>query len=237
MTTIGYIFLDANRDELIPLEKQRQVLQTYASELKLSFDEILVEQSYSPAIPLMERKEGLRMVHNTQRLDTIIVMKASWVLGTPQFALSFLERLKEKEISLYCIDLEGNISMPTQTKLIRSQGISVLTLKLCEALSLGGTGNHGAAIRAGKARQKMEGKYLGGPVPFGWLVGEDGKLQQDSRQQNLILEMIRLKADRWSYRDIAKKMQEEQGLKLSHEGIRRILLKNPEKASANLPDY
>ena len=236
MTTIGYIFLDTNRDELIPLEQQRQVLQTYASELRLSFDELLVEQSYSAVIPLMERKEGIRMVNNAQPLDTIIVMKASWVLGNPKATLSLLNILKEKEISLYCIDLEGNISVPTQTKLIRSQGISALIFKLCEALSLGGNGNHGAAIRAGKARQKMEGKYLGGPVPFGWLVGEDGKLQKDSQQQNFILEMVRLKADRWSYRDIAKKMQEEQGLKLSHEGIRRILLKNPDMTRDRLPD-
>ena len=237
MTTIGYIFLDANRDELIPLEQQRLELQTYATELRLSFDELLVEQSYSPAIPLLERTEGKRMVSNAQPLDTIIVMKASWVLGNPKVALSLLEKLKEKEVSLFCIDLEGNISMPTQTKLLRSQGISSMVYKLCNALSLGGSGGHGAAIRAGKARQKMEGKYLGGPVPFGWMVGEDGKLQQDMQQQDLIAEMIRLKADRWSYRDIAKKMQEEQGLNLSHEGIRRILIKNPKPVSTLSPDF
>ena len=74
----------------------------------------------------MERKEGIRMVNNAQPLDTIIVMKASWVLGNPKATLSLLNILKEKEISLYCIDLEGNISVPTQTKLIRSQGISAL---------------------------------------------------------------------------------------------------------------
>ena len=133
MTTIGYIFLDTNRDELIPLEQQRQVLQTYASELRLSFDELLVEQSYSAVIPLMERKEGMRMVNNAQLLDTIIVMKASWVLGNPKATLSLLNILKEKEISLYCIDLEGNISVPTQTKLIRSQGISALMRMLALA--------------------------------------------------------------------------------------------------------
>lgn len=232
MTTIGYIFLDENRDALIPLEQQRQVLEEYAKGLNVSCNELLVEQSYSPVVPLAERDEGARMLEYVQQDDIILVMQSKWVFANPKAALSLLETLKKKEVSLFCVDLEGNVSMPTQRKLISSQGISSLVYKLCEALSLGesGGGSHGAAIRAGKARQKKEGKYLGGPVPFGWLVGEDGRLQQDPKQQELIAEMIRLKADRWSYRDIAIKMQEEQNLKLSHEGIRRILLKNPGKA-------
>lgn len=227
MTTIGYIFLDVNRDALTPLEKQRQALESYAQKLNLSCDELLIEQSFAPVIPLLERNEGRRMLENVHRGDTILVMEAKWVLGSPKKALALIKRLKEKEVSLFCADLDGNISMPTQRKLISSQGISSLVYQLCEALSHGeGGGNHGAAIRAGKARLKMEGKYMGGPVPFGWMVGEDGRLQQDVEQQELIAEMIRLKADRWSYRDIASKMREHLGLDLSHEGIRRIILKN-----------
>ena len=226
MTTIGYVFLDVNRDNLIPLEKQRQSLENYAQKLDLSCDELLVEQSFASVVPLSERIEGRRMLQNVQRGDTILVMQARWVLGTPQNALSLIGVLKEKEVSLFCADLDGDISMPTQRKLQATQGIATLVYQLCEALSYRERGNHGAAIRAGKARLKQEGKYLGGPVPFGWMVGEDGRLKQDLKQQELISEMIRLKADRWSYRDIASKMQKKQGLKLSHEGIRRIILKN-----------
>ena len=225
MTTIGYIFLDVNRDDLIPLDQQRKELENYAQELKLSCDELLVEQSYSPVVPLIERKEGSRMLDNVQIGDTILVMQAKWVLGKPKTALSLLNMLKEKSISLYCVDLAGNISMPTKRKLLSSKGISSLVSQLCEALSYGESSKHGAAIRAGKAKLKKEGKYTGVPVPFGWQVGDDGKLKQDVYQQEIIEEMIRLKADRWSYRDIANKMHESHHLKLSHEGIRRILLK------------
>jgi len=227
MTTIGYIFLDIKRDVLTPLEEQRQALESYAQKLNLSCDELLVEQSFALVVPLAERNEGRKMLDNVQRGDTIIVMQAKWVLGTPQNALSLIRVLKQKEVSLFCADLDGNISMPTQRKLLSSQGISAIVYQLLEALSHEAAGgNHGAAIRAGKARLKMEGKYSGGPVPFGWMVGDDGRLQQDEEQQKLITEMIRLKADRWSYRDIASKMREQQGLRLSHEGIRRIILKN-----------
>ncbi len=230
MTTIGYVFLDVERDALVPLERQRLVIEEYAKTLKLYCDELLVEESYSPAVSLMERKQGALMLRNVSDGDNILVMQAKWVLGNPRNALSLLEILKKKKVSLFCADLEGNVSMPTQKKLVASQGISSLVYQLCKALTFGERGNHGAAIRAGKAKRKKEGKYLGGPVPFGWKVGEDGRLEQDPEQQELIEEMVRLKADRWSYRDIAKKMQNGKGLTLSHEGIRRILLNNAIKS-------
>lgn len=58
MTVIGYIFLDTNRDELITLATQQEMLEAYARGLGLQFDELLVEQSYSPATPFVERTEG-----------------------------------------------------------------------------------------------------------------------------------------------------------------------------------
>ncbi len=229
MTTIGYIFLDTNRDALIPLEQQRTILEEYALKLKISCNELLIEQSYTPTISIMERSEGARMLENVQHGDNILVVQSKWVLGTPKSAMSLLKFLNERGVSLHCVDLKGDIAQSTQAKLVSSRGIATLVYQLCEALSLGGSGNHGAAIRAGKARKKKEGKYLGGPVPFGWQVGDDDKLQLDHKQQALISEMRQLKSDRWSYRDIAIKMQQEQELQLSHEGIRRILLKNTDQ--------
>ena len=85
--------------------------------------------------------------------------------------------------------------------------------------------SHSEAIRAGKARKKKDGKYSGGPVPFGYFLGEDDCLHKDEQQQLIIQEMRNLKADRWSYRNIAKKLDEEYRLKFSHEGVRRILMK------------
>jgi DNA invertase Pin-like site-specific DNA recombinase len=230
MTTIGYIFLDAARDSLIPLAEQQQVLEDYAKGLGGMCEELLVEQSFSPATPLQERTEGKRLLENVQDGDTVLIMKAKWVLGDASNALLLLGLLKEKGVSVFCVDLDGDIVQETERKLTISQGIAPVVRALCEALSVTmESGGHSAAIRAGKARQKEEGKYLGGPVPFGYQVADDGRLQQNSEQQILIDEMACMKEDRWSYRDIARKMKGEHGLKFSHEGIRRILLKNKKK--------
>ncbi len=116
----------------------------------------------------------------------------------------------------------------TERRLAVSRGIAPVVRVLCEALAqqLPQSGGHSAAIRAGKAKQKKEGKYLGGPVPFGYSLGSDACLHRDEDQQGLIRKMCDMKADRWSYRAIAGKMNEQYDLHFSHEGIRKIILKN-----------
>ncbi len=230
MTVIGYIFLDVSRDNLIPLSLQQQMLEEYAGELGLRFDELLVEQSYSPETSFMERAEGKRLLENVEDGDTVFTSQAKWVLGTAQEALLLINMLKDKKVSLFCLDLDGDIVQEAERKLVVSQGIAGLVQSVCGALSVRmESGHHGAAIRAVKARQKKAGKYLGGPIPFGFQVDGDGRLQQNGDQQIIIDKMLSMKEDRWSYRDIARKMQENHDLKFSHEGIRRILLKNQKK--------
>ncbi|HIP39969.1 MAG TPA: hypothetical protein EYG88_11415 [Desulfocapsa sulfexigens] len=227
MTTIGYVFLDTNRDELISLPVQQEMLETYAGGLGLQFDELLVEQSYSPATPFMERDEGRRLLENVQESDTVFTARARWVLGTPPEALRLIQMLRDKKVSFYCVDLDGDIIQETERKLVVSQGIAATVRSVCEALlTKMESGRHSAAIRAGKARQKKAGKYLGGPVPFGFQVNDHGYLEKNEEQQIIIDQMLNMKEDRWSYRDIARKMKEDHGLKFSHEGIRRIMLKN-----------
>ncbi len=227
MTTIGYVFLDTARDSLVSLAKQQKVIEEYAGNLGKVCDELLVEQSFSAGTAFMDRKEGKRLLENVVSGDVIIVMKTMWVLGSPRKGLALLNKLREKQVSLFCVDMDGDLVLETERKLTVSQGVAPLVRLLCEALSAGADNNgHSAAIKAGKARRKREGKYLGGPVPYGFQVSGDGRLCLNNKQQTIIAEMVGLKEDRWSYRDIAKKMKDQHGLRFSHEGIRRILLKN-----------
>jgi len=226
MTTIAYIFLDTDREILIPLVKQQELLGEYVQELEMVCREFLIEENYSCRVPFKERKEAQLLLENIQVGDVIVTLHARWVLGSPGEALQLLALLKEKQISLYCVDLKGDIVNKTERKLQVNEGIAPIVLDLCKALSVGvDSKSHAEAIRAGKARRKKDGKYLGGPVPFGFFLGDDDRLQKDEQQQGIIQEMRSLKADRWSYRNIARKLEEKYSLKFSHEGVRRILMK------------
>ncbi len=226
MTIVAYIFLDVDRNALVPLLKQQERLEEYVQGLNMVCREFVIEENYLCTVPFMERREAGRLLENVQSGDVIVTLRAKWVLGNPAGALQLLALLKEKQVSLYCVDLDGDIVHKMERKLQVSEGISVLVHDLCEALAVSASSKgNSEAIRAGKARRKKDGKYLGGPVPFGFLLGEDDRLHKDEQQQEIIKEMLSLKADRWSYRNIAKKMVETHGLKFSHEGVRRIVMK------------
>jgi DNA invertase Pin-like site-specific DNA recombinase len=157
------------------------------------------------------------------------VAQAVFVLGSSREASRLLQVLRERGISLVCLDIDEDISLDRERRLVVSKGGAVLVQKILAALSICDSTRHGEAIRATKRSQKREGKYLGGPVPFGWQIGDDGYLVQNVEQQRMIREMLRLREDRWSYRDIASKLLEKHGLNLSHEGIRKVLETNMRK--------
>lgn len=230
MTVVAYVFLDSDRAELIPLAQQQEQLTAYVRGLDMHCQEFLIEENYASSVPFQERGEARRLLENVQSGDTIFTLCAKWVLGSPKEALRLIALLKEKNVSLYCADLDGDIVKKTKRKLQINEGIADLVQELCKALSVAivENNNHAKAIRAGKARKKKDGKYLGGPIPFGFELGEDDCLHRNEEQYVIIQEMQELKADRWSYRNIAQKMKERYGLTFSHEGVRRILLKNRE---------
>jgi DNA invertase Pin-like site-specific DNA recombinase len=191
-------------------------------------DDFFVEQGASLKSPFRERKEAAGLLAGAQSGDTLITMKSEWIFGSSKEGVRLIRMLKKMSISLYCIDLNQNISLATERKLVVSEGGSALILAVLTALAACDSSKHGESIKATKGYQKREGKYLGGPVPFGWQV--DGEyLVQDLKQQQIIKEIIKLRSDRWSYRDIARKLQERNSVQLSHEGIRRILVSNAKK--------
>ncbi len=73
-----------------------------------------------------------------------------------------------------------------------------------------------------KADQKARGCYLGGKVPFAWRRGESGELVPHKAEQEVIREMVSLRAQGKALRAIAEAVQAK-GHRLSHEGVAGVL--------------
>lgn len=228
MTALGYIFVTMGRDAQIPVADQQRAISEYGKKTGFEVEEYFIEQGCSLKSPFRERKEAARLLSGLRQGDVIITPKAEWVLGSAKEGARLIRMLGKQGVSLYCIDLQENISLETERKLVVSTGSSSLVLAVLNAIANCDGSKHGESIKATKRHQKREGKYLGGPVPFGWRV-EGEYLAQDLRQQQVIREILALRADRWSYRDIAGKLKAKHNIKLSHEGIRRILANNAQK--------
>jgi DNA invertase Pin-like site-specific DNA recombinase len=225
MTVVGYIF-EMEYDPTIPDQDHQQAdLQLYAEQLGVEVDFYRVEKGLSIKRPFGERVEGARILSELMKGDIILAARAEWVLGSAKDGLGLLVLLEEKGIALYCQDLNENLSIREERKLVVSEGKAEFTKKLLAALTVCESSKHGEAIKAAKRQMVKEGRYIGGPVPFGWQV-KDGFLKKDREQQKVIGQIKKWRADRWSYRDIAEKLREQFGVKLSHEGIRKVLLKS-----------
>ena len=226
MSGIGYIYLAMQREYQVSMADQQKAINDYATGIKLSISDIFVEEGSSMKKPFKDRPEGKRVVAEMQGGDTIIVYNSAWLLGSAREAVKLLKLLRKKQVALHCIDLGVDISMPAERKLAVTEGPADLILQLLESLSVCESSKHGESIKAAKKQLKRRGLYLGGPVPFGWKVSSEGVLERNGTEQKIIKEILRLREDRWSYRDISIKLWERFQLKLSHEGVRKALERN-----------
>jgi len=233
MAVFGYIFLAVSKEHQISLGDQQRMLGQFAASLGLNVDEVVVEESTSMKKPPGDRPAASKLLSLLQPGDTVIVLKSEWLLASAKEGARLLRGLKKRAISLFCADLKENISMPTERKLVVSEGSAELIQTLLDALAICEESSHGDAIKATKRKRKRQGKYLGGPVPFGWQVNDSGDFEQKNEEQQIIEEINSLRADRWSYRDISAKLQQNRGIHLSHEGIRRILKNDRQRKEAD----
>lgn len=225
MNIFGYIFLTVEKELLVDEEAQRQAIYGYVQSIG-QLEELFVEEGTALKRPLRERSEGGRMLARCRAGDLIVTMNSAWVLGSAVEAGKLLAMLRDNNVALYCLDIGENISVKEKRKLIVYEGCAQVVTRLLAALSVCESSGHGQAIRASKRNLRKQGKYIGGPVPFGWQVNEDKILVENEEQQKVIQAIIAMREDRWSYRDIADKLKVEYDIQLSHAGVRRILDNN-----------
>jgi DNA invertase Pin-like site-specific DNA recombinase len=102
-------------------------------------------------------------------------------------ALNVIRESQRQQISLWLLDLGGDVS---------GDGIAKLVLTILAAIAEFERERIGERIRDAKRHQKRTGQYLGGARPFGWRIGEDGGLIEDEAEQSALAEMRELRSAR-----------------------------------------
>jgi hypothetical protein len=73
-----------------------------------------------------------------------------------------------------------------------------------------------------KAEQRSKGRFLGGSVPFGYMVDDVGNILPHDAQQAAIVEMRAMRAAGLALRPISDRMKAK-GFDLSHQGVKEVL--------------
>jgi putative DNA-invertase from lambdoid prophage Rac len=105
---------------------------------------------------------------------------------------------------------------------VTGNGVSKLVFTILSAVAEAERDRIRERIRDVKADQRKRQRYLGGIVPFGWRIGEDGALVEAPEQQRAIQRIVELRRKGVSLRAISASIAAD-GVKLSHEGVKNVL--------------
>jgi DNA invertase Pin-like site-specific DNA recombinase len=215
MAVYGYcrVSTDRQADEGESLEVQRRKLEGYAMQQGWTLDRMFVERGVSGSRPLDERAEGQKLLTLVQPGDVIITSKLDRMFRSALDALRVLDALKRRDISLHMIDLGGDVT---------GNGISKLVFTILSAVAEAERERIRERVREVKTDQRARGRYLGGTVPFGWRLGDDGALIPEAAEQATIRRMMELRHEGRSLRAIADAIKAD-GFALSHVGVKKVL--------------
>ena len=183
MTVYGYVRVSTARQvtEGESLDVQRRQIDGHAMVHGLAVDEFVVEEGVSGSVPVSERPAGGALFRKLQSGDVVIAAKLDRLFRSALDALQVTTDLRARDIRLHLIDLGGDIA---------GNGLSKLFLTIASAFAEAERDRIRERITQVKRDQKDRNRYLGGKVPFGWRVGEDGQLVEEPLEQEAIRDMV-----------------------------------------------
>jgi putative DNA-invertase from lambdoid prophage Rac len=215
MAIYGYCRVSTARQatEGESLEVQQRQIQGYAHMHGLALDEIVVEEGVSGSVPVAERAAAGPLFARLLKGDAIIAPKLDRLFRSALDALKVVEDLRKRGVALHLLDLGGDIS---------GNGLSKLFLTIAAAFAEAERDRIRERIGQVKADQKARGRYLGGKVPFGFRLGDEGGLVPYEPEQEAVREIVTLRAQGKPLRAIAAAVQ-ARGHRISHEGVAGVL--------------
>ncbi|MBS1799551.1 MAG: recombinase family protein [Acidobacteria bacterium] len=224
MAVYGYTRVSTVRmaEEGESLGAQQRRLEGYAMMQGMQVDKMFVERGVSGSTLMQARPQGAKLLSILKPGDVVITPKLDRMFRSALDALDVLAKLKDAGVSLHMIDLGGDVT---------GNGISKLVFTILSAVAEAERDRIRERIRDVKADQKKRNRYLGGTVPFGWALGDDGELVKDDAQQAAIRRMKALHIKGESLRAISAALADD-GFTVSHAGVKNILDAGGELATA-----
>jgi putative DNA-invertase from lambdoid prophage Rac len=171
---------------------------------------------------LSERAEGTALLAILKPGDVLITAKLDRMFRSALDALDVLAKLKARNVNLHMIDLGGDVT---------GNGISKLVFTILSAVAEAERDRIRERVAQVKQDQKDRGRCLGGKVPFGFRVGDDGGLVPDATEQAVIAHAHVLRAGGVTLRAIQTALDVQHGRKLSLDALHRVLAARAPRSS------
>lgn len=213
MKVIGYCWSEEPEDgDAEPRATVQQDIQQYAKRrrwpVRIQFES--PDHAYDD---FSKRPWGRELLGALRAGDVLLVPDPSYLFRSPGQGRAFLEILRTKRVVAHCMDCGEDLA---------SEKSNAMLISVLQAMAAFEAELPAARMRSQKRQNRTDGRYLGGNPPFGFAVGEDGKLFADPKKQRLLSFMKKRRSQGISLRMIASEMLEK-GIKISHSGVAAAL--------------
>lgn len=226
----GYcrVSTEQQRDTGLSVDEQRVKIEARCTENGWQLEHIYADAGVSGSIPLGKRPQGRRLLAALQPDDTVIASRMDRCFRSSIDALQVIETFKRRKISLWLLDLGGDVS---------GNGISELIVTILAATAQFERTLISERICDAKRQLRRQGRHQGGDRPFGWRFGEasgSGRsrdLIPDPGEQQAIAAIIAMRQAGRSLMVIRNTVREA-GHRISHVTVANIVQRRAEEAVA-----
>ncbi len=213
MAFYGYIRVSTERQasEGQSLGAQETMLRGLAMANGGELERFFREEGVSGSVHLRERPAGAEMLASVRKGDVILATRLDRLFRSALDALQSLEDLQKRGVRVIFGDIGDTESTNGRLMLTILAGVAEAERNIIRE-----------RIRAVKRVQNNKGRYLGGKIPFGYVVAEDGSLSLTPEGEAAHAQIRRLREEGLSLRAIAERLTEA-GRPVSHMGVKHVL--------------
>ncbi len=214
MTVFAYVRVSTTKQlEGDSLASQERQILGYCAMKGFDSPELVVEEGVSASIPMAKRPAAGPLLVKMQPGDVLVAAKLDRLFRSALDTLQSVEAFKQREIGLHLLDLGGDVT---------GGGLSKLMLTVTAGFAEMERDRIRERVLMAKHHGRLQGRHLGGSIPFGFVKTEDGFLMPDAEEQRGIEVIRRCGAAGDSTRRISAELK-RQGITLSHMGVKNVL--------------
>ena len=199
-------------------ETQIKKCGSYDSINDLVVDEIVQEQC-SGQLPFDRRDKAFELLKKLKSNDHIICSHLDRFCRNTLSLLQMIQKFKKKKIYLHFVDLNCEVT--------GSDAIGNVFLTMLSCFSQFTAEQTSQKIKSYKERMRTENKFSGGKMTFGYDKDENGFFVPIEKEQEVIREMLLMRKQGKSYRnissEISKSTRKKFPLSWTHKIIQREL--------------
>ncbi|MDA0279372.1 MAG: recombinase family protein [Proteobacteria bacterium] len=208
------------QDELeAVLEPEMLAIQTYCLLQSWFMTQALKDSNCNWNHEFGRRDSGKRLMSLLAPGDVLLCSKLERICSSSHEVIKLVQKLKEKSVQLHIVELGGDIT---------DLELSVNFAKVTELFSALEKRKSAERIKGVKQRQRMQGRYLGGSRPFGYMIHENGRLIENPMEQRVLRRIMELKKLGKSLRAISSEVSTPV-MPVSFKTVQRLLQRHAQQ--------